>query len=80
VTDDRNFYGIFGIIISSKMTKKGPNMKENLQKQRKASRQGLRCQKTRKSSKSEENEHFIAARCLPSFHDGSCLLAKKTEE
>ncbi|KAK2422457.1 hypothetical protein QL285_032989 [Trifolium repens] len=62
------------------MTKTDPNTKENLQKQEKASRQSLRCQKTRKRPKSEENEHSIAARCLPSCHDGSCLLAKKTEE
>jgi hypothetical protein len=60
--DDRNFYGIFSIIISSKMTKTGPNTKENLQKQRKASRQGPRCQKTIKSPKTEENEHYIVAR------------------
>ncbi|KAK2450469.1 hypothetical protein QL285_009584 [Trifolium repens] len=53
---------------------------ENLQKQEKASRQGPRCQKTRKNPKSEEIEHSIAARWLPSCHDGSCLLAKKTEE
>ncbi|KAK2389607.1 hypothetical protein QL285_063285 [Trifolium repens] len=39
-TDDKNFYGIFSISISSKMTKTGPNTKENLQKQEKASRQG----------------------------------------
>ncbi|KAK2427688.1 hypothetical protein QL285_026251 [Trifolium repens] len=62
------------------MTKRGSNTKENLQKQRKASRQGQRFQKTRKSPKSEEIEHFIVARWLPSCHDGSCLLAKKTEE
>ncbi|KAK2390870.1 hypothetical protein QL285_064380 [Trifolium repens] len=62
------------------MTKTDPDTKENLQKQRKASRQGPRCQKTRKNPKSEENEHFIVARWLPSCHDGSCLLAKKTEE
>jgi hypothetical protein len=36
--------------------------------------------KDKKSPKIEENEHSIAARCLPSCHDGSCLLAKKTEE
>jgi hypothetical protein len=79
--DDMNFYGIFSIIIfSNKMTKTGPNTKENLQKQEKASRQGPRCQKTRKSPKSEKNEHFIVARCLPLCHDGSCLFAKKTEE
>jgi hypothetical protein len=74
-----NFYGIFSIIISSKMTKTDPNTKENLQKQEKASRQGPRCQKTRKSPKSEEIEHSIAARWLPSCHDGSCLFAKKSE-
>ncbi|KAK2368421.1 hypothetical protein QL285_081617 [Trifolium repens] len=60
--DDRNFYGIFSIIISSKMTKTDPNTKENLQKQEKVSRQGPRCPKTRKSPKSEEIEHSIAAR------------------
>jgi hypothetical protein len=32
ITDDRNFYGIFSIIIRSKMTKTDPNTKENLQK------------------------------------------------
>ncbi|KAK2363143.1 hypothetical protein QL285_088153 [Trifolium repens] len=63
--DDRNFYGIFSIIISSKMTKTGPNTKENLQKQEKASRQSPRCRKTRKSPKSEENQHSIVARWLP---------------
>ncbi|KAK2381539.1 hypothetical protein QL285_069130 [Trifolium repens] len=78
--DDRNFYGIFSIIISSKMTKTGPNTKENLQKQEKASRQSPRCKKTRKSPKSEENQHSIAARWLLSCHDGSCLFAKKSEE
>jgi hypothetical protein len=31
-TDDRNFYGVFSITISSKMTKTSPNTKENLQK------------------------------------------------
>ncbi|KAK2377663.1 hypothetical protein QL285_078313 [Trifolium repens] len=71
--DDRNFYVIFSIIISSK------NTKENLQKQEKASRQSPRCKKTRKSPKSEENQHSIAARWLPSCHDGSCLFAKKSE-
>ncbi|KAK2409184.1 hypothetical protein QL285_044632 [Trifolium repens] len=60
--DDKNFYGIFSISISSKMTKTNPNTKENLQKKRKASRQGPRCQKTRKSPKNEENEHSIVAR------------------
>ncbi|KAK2409121.1 hypothetical protein QL285_044572 [Trifolium repens] len=77
--DDRNFYGIFSIIISSKMTKTDPNTKENLQKHEKASRQSPRCKKTRKSPKSEENQHSIAARWLPSCHDGSCLFAKKSE-
>ncbi|KAK2393906.1 hypothetical protein QL285_055803 [Trifolium repens] len=62
------------------MTKTCPNTKENLQKQEKTSRQGPRCQKTRKCPKSEEIEHSIAARCLPSCHDGSCLFLKKTEE
>ncbi|KAK2368049.1 hypothetical protein QL285_081278 [Trifolium repens] len=75
----RNFYGIFSSIISSKMTKTGPNTKENLQKQEKASRQSPRCKKTRKSPKSEENQHSIAARWLPSCHDGSYLFAKKSE-
>jgi hypothetical protein len=59
--DDRNFYGIISVSISNKMTKTDPNKKENLQKHRKASRQSPRCQKTRKSPKSEENEHFIVA-------------------
>ena len=58
----------------------GPNTKQNLQKQEKASRQSPRCKKTRKSPKSEENQHSIAARWLPSCHDGSCLFAKKSEE
>ncbi|KAK2409170.1 hypothetical protein QL285_044618 [Trifolium repens] len=62
------------------MTKTDPNTKENLQKQEKASRQSPRCKKTRKSPKSEEIQHSIAARCVPSCHDGSCLLAKKSEE
>ncbi|KAK2363091.1 hypothetical protein QL285_088104 [Trifolium repens] len=44
------------------MTKTGPNTKENLQKQEKASRQSPRYEKTRKSPKSEENQHSIAAR------------------
>ncbi|KAK2436489.1 hypothetical protein QL285_021481 [Trifolium repens] len=74
-TDDRNFYGNFSIIISSKMTKTSPDTKENLQKQEKASRQIPRCKKTKKSPKSEENQHSIAARWLPSWHDGSCLFA-----
>ncbi|KAK2362811.1 hypothetical protein QL285_087842 [Trifolium repens] len=78
--DDRNFYGIFSIIISSKMTKTDPNTKENLQNPRKTSRQSQECKKTRKSPKYEENEHFIVAQWLPSCHDGSCLLAKKTKE
>ncbi|KAK2357348.1 hypothetical protein QL285_094628 [Trifolium repens] len=56
------------------MTKTGT--KENLQKQEKASRQSPRCEKTRKSPKIEENQHSIAARWLPSCHDGSCLRAK----
>ncbi|WJX89917.1 hypothetical protein P8452_71872 [Trifolium repens] len=77
--DDRNFYGIFSIIISSKMTKTDPNTKENLQKQEKASRQSPRCKKTRKSPKNEENQHSIAARWIPSCHNGSCLFAKKSE-
>ncbi|KAK2428341.1 hypothetical protein QL285_026867 [Trifolium repens] len=62
------------------MTKTDPNTKENLQNQGKASRPSQRCQKTRKSPKSEENEHFIVARWLPSCHDESCLLVKKTKE
>jgi hypothetical protein len=60
--DDKNFYGIFSSIISSKMTKPDPNMKENLQKHEKASRQSPRCKRTRKIQKSEENQHSIAAR------------------
>ncbi|KAK2423864.1 hypothetical protein QL285_034286 [Trifolium repens] len=44
------------------MTKTGSNMKKNLQKQEKASRQSPRCKKTRKSPKSEEIQHSIAAR------------------
>ncbi|KAK2376470.1 hypothetical protein QL285_077252 [Trifolium repens] len=80
VTDDRNFYVIFSIIISSKMTKTGPNTKENLQKQEKASRQSPRCEKTRNSPKSEEIQHSIAARCVPSCHDESSLHAKQSEE
>ncbi|KAK2411720.1 hypothetical protein QL285_046975 [Trifolium repens] len=79
LADDRNFYGIFSSIISSKMTKTDPNTKENLHKQEKASKQSPRCKKTRKSPKSEENQHSIAARWLPSCHDGSCLFAKKSE-
>ncbi|KAK2403039.1 hypothetical protein QL285_052513 [Trifolium repens] len=62
--DDRNFYGIFSIIISSKMTKTDPNTKKNLQKQEKASRQSPRCKKTRKSPKCEKIS-------IPSQHDGS---------
>ncbi|WJX83660.1 hypothetical protein P8452_66307 [Trifolium repens] len=78
--DDRNFYGILGSIFRRKMTKTGPNTKKNLQNPRKASGQSQECKKTRKSPKYEENEHFIVAIWLPSCHDGSCLLAKKTEE
>ncbi|KAK2374160.1 hypothetical protein QL285_075140 [Trifolium repens] len=55
------------------MTKTGPNTKENLQNQGKASRQSPRCKKTRKSPKSEENEHFIVARW-------ELLAGMKTEE
>ncbi|KAK2387893.1 hypothetical protein QL285_061621 [Trifolium repens] len=62
------------------MTKTDPNTKENLQKQEKASRQSPRCEKTRKSPKSEENQHSIAARWLPSCHYGSCLRAKQSEK
>ncbi|KAK2397487.1 hypothetical protein QL285_059055 [Trifolium repens] len=62
------------------MTKTGPNTKKNLQNPRKASRRSQECEKTRKSQKSEENVLIIVARWLPSCHDGSCLLAKKTEE
>ncbi|KAK2402623.1 hypothetical protein QL285_052124 [Trifolium repens] len=62
------------------MTKTDPNTKENLKNQRKASRPSPRCKKTRKSPKSEENEHFIVAQWLPSYHDGSYLLAKKSTE
>jgi hypothetical protein len=61
-SDGRNFYVIFNSIISNKMTKIDSNTKENLQRKEKASRQGPRCKKTRKSQKSEENEHSIAAR------------------
>ncbi|KAK2409560.1 hypothetical protein QL285_044976 [Trifolium repens] len=75
--DDRNFYGIFSSIISSKMTKTSPNTKKNLQKQEKASRQSPRCKKTRKSPKSEEIQHSIAARCVPSCHDESMLARKE---
>jgi hypothetical protein len=78
--DDKNFYGIFSSIISSKMTKTDPNTKENLQKQEKASRQSPRCKKTRKSPKSEEIQHSIAARCVLSCHDESSLHAKQSEE
>ncbi|KAK2409165.1 hypothetical protein QL285_044613 [Trifolium repens] len=56
-----------------------PVQKENLQKQEKASRQSPRCKKTRKGPKSEENQHSLAARWLPSCHDGNCLFAKKSE-
>ncbi|KAK2363344.1 hypothetical protein QL285_088338 [Trifolium repens] len=80
VFDDKNFYVIFSIIISSKMTKTDPNTKENLQKQEKASRQSPRCKKTRKSPKSEEIQHSIAARCVLSCHDESSLHAKQPEE
>jgi hypothetical protein len=78
--DDRNFYDIFSSIISSEKTKTDPNTKENLQKKKKTSRQSPRCQKTRKSPKIEENKHSIAARWLPSCHDGSCSFSKKSEE
>ncbi|KAK2416207.1 hypothetical protein QL285_038624 [Trifolium repens] len=60
------------------MTKTGPNTKENLQKQEKASRQSPKCKKTRKNPKSEEIQHSIPARWLPPCHDGSCLFAKKS--
>ncbi|KAK2381625.1 hypothetical protein QL285_069216 [Trifolium repens] len=60
------------------MTKTDPKTKENLQNPRKASRQSQEYKKTRKSPKSEENVLIIVARWLPSCHDGSCLLAKKT--
>ncbi|KAK2389942.1 hypothetical protein QL285_063497 [Trifolium repens] len=79
-TDDRNFYGIFIISFSSKMTKTGTNTKKNLQNQGKASRPSPRCKKTRKSPKNEENVLIIVARWLPSCHDGSYLLAKKSAE
>ncbi|KAK2362827.1 hypothetical protein QL285_087857 [Trifolium repens] len=62
------------------MTKTGPNMKKNLQNQGKASRPSQRCKKTRKSPKSEENVLIIVERWLPSYHDGSYLLAKKSTE
>ncbi|KAK2381234.1 hypothetical protein QL285_068856 [Trifolium repens] len=70
--DDRNFYVIFSIIISIKMTKTGPNTKENLQKQEKASRQSPRCEKTRKSPK-------VKKISILSQHDGS-HHAKQSEE
>jgi hypothetical protein len=54
VPDDKNFYGIFSISISNKLTKTSPNTKENLQKWRKASRQSKEYKKTRKSQKSED--------------------------
>jgi hypothetical protein len=60
--DDRNFYGIFSISISNKMTKTGPNTKENLQNRRKASRQSKEFKKTRKSQKYEDL-------CCSSWHD-----------
>jgi hypothetical protein len=47
------------------MTKTDPNTKENLQKQEKVSRQSLRCKKTRKSPKSEENQHFHRSTMAP---------------
>ncbi|KAK2373641.1 hypothetical protein QL285_074668 [Trifolium repens] len=78
--DDRNFYGVFSISFSSKMTKTCPNTKNNLQNQGKASRPSPRCKKTRKRPKSEENVLIIVARWLPSCHDGSYLLAKKSTE
>ncbi|WJX27831.1 hypothetical protein P8452_16612 [Trifolium repens] len=62
--DDRNFYGIFSIIISSKMTKTGPNTKENLQKQEKASRQSPRCKRQEKAQK-------VKKISIPSQHDCS---------
>ncbi|KAK2382513.1 hypothetical protein QL285_070043 [Trifolium repens] len=62
------------------MTKTGPNTKKNLQNPRKASRRSQECKKTRKSPKSEENVLIIVARWLPSCHNGSCLLAKKSTE
>jgi hypothetical protein len=63
VADDRNFYVIFSIIISSKMTKTDHNTKENLQNPRKVSRQSQECKKTRKNPKYEE-------KCCSSCHDG----------
>jgi hypothetical protein len=54
ITDDINFYGIFSISISNKLTKTGPNTKENLQNRRKASRQSKEYKKTRKSQKYED--------------------------
>jgi hypothetical protein len=59
------------------MTKTGSNTKENLQKQEKASRQSPRCKKTRKNPKSEEKQHFIAARCVSSCHDESILARQE---
>ncbi|WJX51857.1 hypothetical protein P8452_38021 [Trifolium repens] len=62
-SDERNLYGIFSISFSNKMTKTGPNTKENLQNQRKASRQSKEYKKTRKSQKCEDL-------CCSSCHDG----------
>ena len=42
-------------------------------KAEKASRQSPGCKKTRKSPKCEENQHSIAAQCVPSCHDESML-------
>jgi hypothetical protein len=52
--DDRNFYGIFSVGISNKMTKTCPKTKENLQNHRKASKQSQEYKKTRKSQKSKK--------------------------
>ncbi|KAK2422294.1 hypothetical protein QL285_032839 [Trifolium repens] len=65
IGDDRNFYGIFSSIISSKMTKTDLNTKENLQKQEKASRQSPRCKKTRKSQKKVKKLAFHRSTMAP---------------
>ncbi|KAK2434777.1 hypothetical protein QL285_019897 [Trifolium repens] len=80
--DDRNFYGIFSIIISSKMTKTDPNTKENLQKQKKNIKTESKMPKDKKKAQK------MKKMSIPSQHDVShratmgaaCLLAKKTEE
>jgi hypothetical protein len=51
ITDDRNFYGIFSSIISSKKTKTDPNTKENLQKQEKIIKTESKMPKDKKKPK-----------------------------